>query len=507
MTTRTLPASGLAGLSFSTRNLAYLAVLLALALIGIAAAQVSVLLFQVVGVVLIAAYAYTAYRVPRLALLILIFVPMVDRYGITMLVPTAAKAWTNYLSESLLAAASIVLAVQGLRSGRLLPALRHPAFLLLGGFTIVAVISAFVNDVPTVQATAGILFTIDAAVLFFLPRIVGFSDRQAMVVVAAYVAVATVAALLALMQAYLAPDILGFGTSLGRFGEGARVGAFMDGNPNMLGAVLAMAIPFPLFGFFRVTGWRLHLLLGTVSFVLVLALFFTFSRGAWLGLALATLVVATVIDRRVLVALLLLAALAYGTAHVVPREILVPDASRTQLELDLQAATLGRIGAIGAGNDLRTLFIQNALPIIADHPIVGAGPGRYGGAVAAHYGSPLWNQYRDGAVPLYRTVDNFWLHILVEAGILGTLMLLGTFLAIGWELIAAARRMSGAAQVVVAGCLIAGIVLAVDSITEMLLEGNTSSFAMWTLLGLGSALVLGARQAGAAASVPAESPA
>ena len=483
------------GLTVSSRNLAHLVVLVGFALLAIIAAHVSVLLFQLVGAALVVAFGYTTYRAPRLALLILIFIPMVDRYGITALVPDAAKGWTNYLSESLLAAASLVLAAIGLRTGRLAPALRHPAFVLLALFTVVAAISAFVNDVPTVQATAGVVFTIDAAALFFLPRIVGFDRRQATIVVVGYVGVAMLAAILALLQVYLAPDILGLGTSLGRFGEGARVGAFMDANPNMLGAVLAMAIPFPLFGLFRIDGWRRKGLLAVVTFVLVLALFFTFSRGAWLGLVVAVLVIAMVVDRRVLLAMLVLAALAYGTAHVVPRGLLTDS---SQLELDLEDATIGRVGAIGAGNDLRSLFIQNALPIIADHPIVGAGPGRYGGAVAAHYGSPLWQQYRDGAVPLYRTVDNFWLHTLVEVGILGTLLLLGTFLAIGWELLRAARRTRDPTRVIIAGCLAAGIVLAIDSVTEMLLEGNTSSFAMWLLLGLGSALVMGQRRAATA---------
>ncbi len=494
MTARTLASNPLGDLPVTRRHLAHLSVLAALVVLAILAAQVSLLLFQLVGLAVIGVYAATAIRAPRLALLILIFAPMIDRYGISSVVPHDAQAWTNYLSESLLATASIVLAIDGLRRGTLWPALRHPVLLMLAAFTAIAVVSAFVNGVPTVQAAAGVIFTLDAAALFFLPRIVGFSERQATGVVIAFVAVATGAAVLALMQVYLAPDILGLGTSQGRFGEGARVGAFMDANPNMLGAVLAMAIPFPVFGFFRVSGARSRALLAVVSFVLVLALFFTFSRGAWLGLALATLVVAGIIDRRVILAILLLAALAYGTAHVVPRALLA-DATSSQLELDLEGATIGRIGAIGAGNDLRTLFIQNALPIIGDHLLVGAGPGRYGGSVSARFGSPLWNEYTDGAVPVYRTVDNFWLHILVEAGILGTLALIGALLAAGWQLLRAAARMHGMARVIETGCLIAGITLAVDSVTEMLLEGNTTSFALWFLLGVGSALAVAGRPA------------
>jgi hypothetical protein len=45
------------------------------------------------------------------------------------------------------------------------------------------------------------------------------------------------------------------------------------------------------------------------------------------------------------------------------------------------------------------------------------------------------------------------------------------------------------------------IVVAVDSLTEMLLEGNTTSFATWFFLGLASALVAGRAGAGAAGAV------
>jgi O-antigen ligase len=496
---------GPAEIRFSTRNLIFLGLLIGLVLATIVAGRISDVAFFAVAGALLATFAYAAYRAPRLVIMLLAFTPLVDRYLIGVMVPDQLQSWASYLSESLLFLAGIVIAVLGLQRRTLTAAFRHPVFYGLVAFAAIGIVSAAVNAVPPITAAAGIIFTIDAAALYFLPRIVGFERREVLIVAVAFVAVATIAAVLALAQVLLRPDILGLASSQGRFGEGVRVGSFLNGNPNMLGAILGLAVPFPVFAIFRLTrAWRVLAI--CVAFVLILALFFTFSRGAWLGLGLAMVVVGAIVDRRAILALLVLGALAYGAAHVMPRHILGTAAERSQLELDIEDATIGRIGAIGAGNDLRTLFIQNAVPIIRDHPLVGAGPGRWGGAVSSHFTSPLWDQYTDGRAPEVcpapgeagackgRTVDNFWLHILVEFGILGALVLVGVLAAAGTEILRAARRTNAYERVLLAGCAAAVIVLGVDSISEMLLEGNTSSFVMWLLLGLGSALAMTQRR-------------
>ena len=128
--------------------------------------------------------------------------------------------------------------------------------------------------------------------------------------------------------------------------------------------------------------------------------------------------------------------------------------------------------------------------------------GRYGGAVAWRFGTPLYDEYTDGAVPRERTVDNFWLHLLVEFGVLGTLLFAT---AIGIALrrsLAAARRTAGWERILIAGGAAIAIVIAVDSIAEMLLEGNTTAFAVWFFLGLASVL---AGRVGAATDVKAGS--
>jgi O-antigen ligase len=470
---------------------------LVLAAAAAIAARLSPPAFAVLGALLLVLLGYASYRAPRLMLVVAATTPLVDRYIYALLVPPRFATVTSFFSESLLLVVGLVILFRGVQTRRLGPALRHPATPIVVLFGLVGIISALVNHVPPVVAAGGLLFTVDAIVLFFLPRVVGFDAVQGRVAISVLVGVAIIAAVLAVGQVILAPNILGLATSFGRFGEGQRVGAFLEGSPNMLGALLATALPFPLFAIAPTTARRPRLALIGVVFVLSLALLYTFSRGAWLGLAVAGLVMGLWLDRRAVLVLVAMAALVYGLGHVLPRNLLLTPQEQELaapaeggFEFDLGEATFGRVDAISEGSDLRVLFINNAAPIIADHPIVGAGPGRYGGAIAARFGSPLYDEYRAGSVPLHRTVDNYWLHLTVEFGILGVLMMLGLIGVIVTELALAARRSAGMARAILAGAAAAAIVLTVDSLAEMLLEGNTMSFPLWFVLGVGSAIAL-----------------
>jgi O-antigen ligase len=428
----------------------------------------------------------SAWRWPRAALVGVALSPFVDRYLISLVLPPAQQAAIPYLSEALLAVVAAVVLVEAARHGKLASGFHHPTLWLLAGFALAAAMSALVNGVPPAVAVAGIVFTVDAAALFVLARMVPFDVRQAGYVIAACSGLVTIAAVLALGQVIIHPDLLGLESFAGRFGEGARVTGFLL-NPNMLGTALAMVLPFPVMfglrrhGTARLTAWALALLLS-------LALLHTFSRGAWFALGVATLLVGLVVERRLIVAMVLLAVTTFGIAMLLPRHL--ADPAREQERFDLIAATLGRIEALGEG-DLRVQFVENALPIVADHPLIGAGPGRYGGAVARNFGSPLYATYTDGTVPRDRTVDNFWLHLLVEGGALGVGLLTAAISAAVALVVRAARSATAELRIILVGSASVAVVVSVAALTEMVLEGNTTTFTMWLLLGIASLLAAG----------------
>lgn len=484
-----------------------LAVLLGIA--TVVASWVSVFAFLALAIGVLGVVAYGAHRWPRTMLGVVVLLPIVDRFVIRLLLPPDVSQWARFLSEGVLGIVAAVISLAALRAGTFFPALRHPATLAAIAFVLVAGLSLAVNSVPPVQGAAGVVLTLEATVLFYLVRMVGFSDRQMLIAVGAFAAAILVTALLAIAQAVLSPTILGLSVVAGRFGEWVRVASFV-GDPGLFGGLLGMASPFALFAASRVERRSLRRLALAAAFVLLLALLLSFSRGGWLGMIVGFGTIALLLDRRALAIALLLTVLAYGTSLVMPRDLLVQsgEAPGSPPDRDILRSTVERTATIGQGQDLRTLFVINALPIVRDHPVLGVGPGMYGGAAASIFGTPIYRAYETDVLfwdPLQRTVDNFWLHLVVEFGITGLLAFVALLVLATWPVLVRARRETGERFVLAAGVVASVAVLATNGVTSMLLEGNATAFPLWFLLGLGSLLVAARNpdRAGARDAVPA----
>lgn len=448
------------------------------------ASQSSPTAFVACGAALVLLVAVAAVRWPRTAIVLVALSPIVDRYIVADLLPDQIAAASHFLSEALLLTVAVILTGRAWADGRLVAVFRHPVTLALIAFTAIAAISAVLNGVPAQVALTGVVFTIDAAALFFLPLLVGFSLRQVLAAIGVIGGIVVVAAVLAIGQALLTPRLFGMVPVRGRFGEELRL-ASIFGDPNVFGAFLVFVIPFALIAAARLPDRRLRWLAGGIGFVLLLALWLSFSRGSWIALVLGVGVMLALVDRRALLIGLVGGALAFGTAVYMPRNLMVPDQPRP----NIVDSTRDRIGAIGVGGDLRTLFVLQSIPIIRDHPLVGVGPGRFGGAVAHTFPTPLYDQY--GFRPLFwnptqRTVDNFWLHLLVETGILGVAAFLAAALIPGIRILRGARRAIGWRRITLGGIAAATTGLAISSGTTMLLEANSIGFVFWLLLGLGA---------------------
>jgi len=459
------------------------AITIGLGVLVVGAAYISTAAFVVAGAALLGVLGLASVRWPRVMLIVVVLTPaLIDLYAGDRLLPESVHSVSRFFSEALLVLMTLALAWVGARRGTLVTALRHPFTVAVAVFGAISVVSAIVNAVPPAVAVAGMLFTLDAAILFYLPRMVGYSQEDAQRGMWAIAGVVALTSLLAIGQAVLSPDLLGVTPVAGMSGEGVRFGSLVR-NPNILGTLIGMALPFTLFSLVRMTRDRRWWTTFGMTFALVLALLLTYSRGSWLGVAVGFGVVALIIDRRALVAFGVVVLLAYVTAVVMPKGILAGGS----LGYDPFATTINRFSAVGEGRDLRSLFIVNALPIVADHPILGVGPGRYGGAAASVFGSPVHVRYgTDLLLTNQQTADNFWLHMGVEGGVLGFsafLAMIGTALI---QPIRALRGASGSRFSVPAGVVSATAVVCVAAVTTMLLEGNTAAFLFWFLLGIGS---------------------
>lgn len=476
----------------SARVVAGLAVGFGVAALGVA--QVSAAAFMAAGIALLVLLVLASLRWPRAALVVVVLSPaLVDLYAGQRLLPESLQPVARFFSETLLLALTVALAVVATRRGTLLATLRHPFTLALGVFLLVSLVSAAANAVAPVVAVAGLMFTLDAAILFYLPRMVGYTHDQSQQTMWVVVGLVGLASVLAVGQAVLTPDLLGVTPVEGMSGEGLRVGSLVS-DPNILGTLIGMAVPFTMFSLVRMPwrsrGWRITL---ATAFVLALALLLTYSRGSWFGLAAGFGLVALAIDRRALVTWVVVLGLAYVTAVVMPKGIL----TGMFQGFDPYATTVNRLQAVREHRDLRTLFVINAVPIIDEHLLLGVGPGRYGGAAASVFGSPVHDRYgTDDLLEEQRTVDNFWLHLAVESGALGVAALLAMIGTALFAPIRALRHAIGSRFSVPAGIVSATAVVCVAAFTTMLLEGNTAAFLFWFLLGIGSMAAPGETRTG-----------
>jgi O-antigen ligase len=474
------------------RPAAAVALGLALVAVAVVVSRVAPIGLVLVGLALVALVGYASVAWPRATLVLVVLSPILDRYLVAGLLPRDLATATHFVSEGLLLVVSASLAVQAWRRGRLVAALRHPVTWLMFAFAAVGLVSAVLNGVPPQVAVIGLVFTVDAVVLFFLPRMIGFGPRQALLAIGAFVALMVVAALVALAQALLSPELLGLSAPTGRFGEVWRLASFI-GDPNVFGAFLCAAVGFTLLAATHLAAPRHRWWAIGLAFGFLLALWLSFSRGSWLAMAVGVGVVIALLDRRTLLLTVVISVLSFATAVVMPRDLLVGDGEDGGRRPDLIDSTIDRVDTVGRGRDLRTQFVLNALPIVRDHPLVGVGPGRYGGAAADLFGTPVYDAYGTDelfVVDTQRTVDNFWLHLLVETGVLGAAAFLGAALVPGLAILRAALHASGARRILLGGVAAGTAALAVSAVSTMLLEANSVGFLFWFLLGLGGVVAV-----------------
>ncbi len=172
-------------------------------------------------------------------------------------------------------------------------------------------------------------------------------------------------------------------------------------SPNELGAYMALMTPI-VFGLFVYETHRLRKwLYGFGTLVCGLTLLFTFTRGAWVALAVALLFMAVLFERRLFILLIVLGIVAYFVPAIHHRfaDLFTP-------VYWIKAAQGGRI------SKWLTAFDK-----LTSNPLFGVGLGHYGGAVSSIYHSGTYS-------------DNFYAKTLGESGIVGLILFFSLHVAL-----------------------------------------------------------------------------
>lgn len=224
---------------------------------------------------------------------------------------------------------------------------------------------------------------------------------------------------------------------------------------------------------------RLNLSLVGALLVLTFAEYLTSSVENWIGLLVGALALFFVLRenlRYVMVGyLVVLLALTF---------VALPSAPGTP---PISNAT--RIVAIAHGQIPHNAPLAASVQVVKDHPLIGVGPGRFGGTVAYITHSPVNTQYHVKLPSELTSIDLFWLHIWGETGILG----LGIFLWLMYQTEraiwrayrkSAFRRWHG----ITAGVFGIVIAFSIATIFGNSLEVDALSAPFWALVGIAIAL-------------------
>lgn len=248
--------------------------------------------------------------------------------------------------------------------------------------------------------------------------------------------------------------------------ESLRTRAFsFIGSPNVLGSFLILHISMAFGSFMAAQHWLKKRVYLGITGISMLCLIFTFSRGAWIVFFFAFLLLALWLDKRILIALVILALITPVAVPSVYNRV----AYMLSPEYAASAAEGGRIARW-----------SQAVDYWEADPATGLGLGRFGGGVAiANFPNSAYS------------VDNFYLKLATETGLMG----LGAFLLLIFSALRLGRRSieqvkDNYLKTLGTGIFVGLVAVLGHNMVENMFEFPLMATYFWFLLGLLAALPL-----------------
>lgn len=330
-----------------------------------------------------------------------------------------------------------------------------PALLALAA----ALASVVLRHVPNNVATFALRLVFQPMLFYFLGFLVPKNRRWVRGAVSLFLLAGVALALHGIYQYVTHAPIPKLWLDAREGAIGTRAFSIVE-NPNGLGAVLLIGVLVSMsLAMASKVGTRRRSVMGLTCVILLCGEAVTFSRGGWLGLIAGVVALLVLAYRRYLVPLVGAAVVGW---FVMPRTMI------NRLTFAFSSTYIAQSMMFG-----RLHMWAYALRSIAAHPLFGVGLGVFGGtsAVRFRYGT-LW-------------VDNFYLQLAAEGG----LILLALFL---WTLLAAARGLVQGYRATIdpytraltAGVFAGFVAVAAANLTASVWETLTVSVGFWFMAGL-----------------------
>ena len=238
-------------------------------------------------------------------------------------------------------------------------------------------------------------------------------------------------------------------------------------NPNLSGGLLALLWPPAFIFFIKGPGWKLRLAGGAITAILTIMLLLTQSRGALLGILIATIIMTLILNWRFLFLWLLL-----GAAAVIALWQLVPNFATAAL---LDSSGGGATTLAG-----RLEIWSRAIYMIQDFPFTGVGQGMVEPVIDILY--PLFLISPDAA---FQHAHNIYLQTAAEMGLPALIATLAFFLLLIFLPLKQLRQHPSALAASLAlGLLGAVIVYLVHGLVEVIVYAPRGAIIVWGLFGL-----------------------
>jgi len=334
-----------------------------------------------------------------------------------------------------------------------------PADGIFAALVVVLVVAGVVGGSSPSLTLQGVYVYLRAAIVLYAVRAVAPDRTRVRPLLWAAGALLILNVGLAILQAVLGPvAYTGIGYSDLTWASQHRSQGFQS-HPNHLGHLLALAL-VGLSAWFASTPafprrwWGLFALFAT-------GLVLTQSRESLLGLGVGIAIITLLrwgALRRMVFAVGLVTALTLVTWTIQPGNwanlagrvqgvataVDIPSGSESAHPCD--PATTACTSTGKPKREIRVLYLQQGLGLLAARPFLGYGVGQFGGGVASD-NNPEWYKnpkFGPGGFNMNgfnaRQVDSFWLHLVVETGIAGMAAYLTWLASLGWPLVSPARR-------------------------------------------------------------------
>jgi O-antigen ligase len=276
-------------------------------------------------------------------------------------------------------------------------------------FLIINLLSGLSNELGSKCIFLGIFADYDYILLFYLIRMYSFNDRQKLLLLRVVIGIGVLFSCIAVIQSLSHGLLISFANQNKLFASSLFRATGLFIHPNDLGHFLVILL-FTVLSI-KITGGKLKKIIPFILVILLIGILFSVSRSSYIAIVFSLAIFSIFFERKYVKHVLFIGIFGFLAQGIF-----------------LQAVT-ARIDKISdEGGDARWTYVKQSIPIIKDYPILGVGPGHFGGSIAADLGSDIYNRY-GFHFWIQRTVDGFWLKTIVETGVAGFVTFMSVFIA------------------------------------------------------------------------------